>query len=84
MFHTNTWTSPGARVTMQADGNLVVYAVGSRALWHTWTFGDPGSRLVMQDDGNLVVYRPDGRPGVEHPGERAGAAAGLRLPCARA
>ncbi len=76
LFHTHTWTSPGARVIMQTDGNLVVYSVDNRALWHTWTFGNPGSRLVLQDDGNLVVYRPDDRPvwniKVSGPGLRQG------------
>ena len=62
LFHSHTWTSPGAHVIMQTDGNLVVYAVSGQVLWHTWTFGNPGSRLVLQDDGNLVVYRPDNRP----------------------
>lgn len=45
---------PGARATMQADGNFVVYA-GSRAINFTGT-GRPGSHLRLQSDSNLVVY----------------------------
>ena len=50
-------------VAMQADGNLVGYAVvdgGSRVLWAAGTEGDAGARTVMQADGNLVVYSPAG------------------------
>ena len=43
------------RLTMQTDGNVVLYAA-DRALWSTNTQGNPGARLVMQTDGNLVVY----------------------------
>ena len=43
-------------VVMQADGNLVVYADGTRPLWHshTWT---GYAFVVLQDDGNLVLTR---------------------------
>jgi len=41
-------------MSMQTDGNLVLYA-GTRAVWYTGTTGS-GNRLVMQDDGNLIVY----------------------------
>ena len=47
---------PQARLTMQTDGNLVLYARPGRALWSTRTNGTGGAnRLVVQDDGNLVV-----------------------------
>jgi murein DD-endopeptidase MepM/ murein hydrolase activator NlpD len=45
------------RLTMQEDGNLVLYVDRSaRPLWHTHTHGHPGAWAVMQTDGNLVVY----------------------------
>jgi len=55
-------TSP-RKVSMQGDGNLVVYGE-HKARWasHTNSEENRGSRLVMQDDGNLVMYRPDGTP----------------------
>jgi hypothetical protein len=40
----------------QADGNLVVYEVGVRALWASGTAGSSAGQAVMQGDGNLVVY----------------------------
>ena len=49
-------------LTMQADGNLVLYAPGSIPLWASNTAGHGGARLVMQADGNLVVAAPGGRP----------------------
>lgn len=55
-----------ALLTMQGDGNLVMYeyfASGERAyLWDSNTAGNPGASLAMQGDGNLVVYRSDGHP----------------------
>ncbi len=43
------------KVEMQADGNLVVSALG-RALWSSGTYGRPGAVACVQLDGNLVVY----------------------------
>ena len=49
-------------LTMQADGNLVLYAPGSIPVWASNTPGHGGAQLVMQADGNLVVAAPGGRP----------------------
>jgi subtilisin family serine protease len=50
-------------LTLQADGNLVLYSRTGRVLWSTATGGRGASDLVMQDDGNLVLYqRSNGRP----------------------
>jgi hypothetical protein len=47
----------GWRLSMQGDGNLVVY--GPRgASWSTCTERWPGSVAQMQSDGNFVVYGP--------------------------
>ncbi|PYC68375.1 hypothetical protein C7C46_29160 [Streptomyces tateyamensis] len=46
-------------LTMQADGNLVLYTLGGLPLWSTNTNGHPGAYATMQADGNLVVYQPD-------------------------
>ncbi|MFQ1004268.1 fibronectin type III domain-containing protein [Modestobacter sp. SSW1-42] len=42
---------------MQADGNLVVYGPGRRALWHIGVWNRGGNRLRIQADGNAVVYQ---------------------------
>src|SRR6478736_1697962 len=47
-------------LVMQDDGNLVLYAPGSKARWHTNTNGNPGAYTAMQGDGNLVVYSAQG------------------------
>ena len=49
------------RAVQQADGNLVVYAPGSRVLWHAGTYGNGGAHVAMQPDGNLVVSGVSGR-----------------------
>src|SRR5262249_8401136 len=53
-------------VTMQADGNLVVYLAGradpAGSVFSTQTSGRDGQGICLkvQDDGNLVLYRPPG------------------------
>lgn len=45
-------------LTMQTDGNLVLYQTGAGALWSTQTNGTSGQFAIMQNDGNLVLYSP--------------------------
>jgi len=45
-------------LSMQSDGNLVLYAPGHIAIWASHTAGHSGSVLQMQGDGNLVIYAP--------------------------
>lgn len=48
-------------LTLQRDGNLVLYRVSPRApLWDSETDGDVATRATLQGDGNFVVYGPDG------------------------
>ena len=42
-------------LTMQSDGNLVLYNDGV-PVWYSATSGHPGARFVRQDDCNLVIY----------------------------
>ena len=53
-------------VTVQNDGNVVIYGDEGPALWATDTNqeGDVNAdyRLIMQSDGNLVMYDPDQNP----------------------
>lgn len=49
------------RLTMQTDGNLVVYH-GNTATWATHTDKHPGAHLVAQGDGNIVLYDAAGKP----------------------
>ena len=44
------------RLTMQTDGNLVLYNGAGTALWDSHTDHHPGAYAAMQGDGNLVVY----------------------------
>jgi surface antigen len=57
-------TSPNQQyqLTMQGDGNLVLYGRGTGALWSSGTEGHPGAYAVLQaSDGNLVIYGPSGQ-----------------------
>ncbi|UUS31728.1 MULTISPECIES: FG-GAP-like repeat-containing protein [Streptomyces] len=47
--------SATARLTMQADGDLVVSGRAGNVLWSTGTAGNPGATAVLGADGNLVV-----------------------------
>ena len=73
LFPGDSMTSPSGRfeLSMQTDGNLVLYALGaggsSRALWSSGTNGKTVVEAVMQSDGNLVVYGPNKAGGFLNP-----------------
>lgn len=48
-------------LTMQTDGNLVLYGPTYQLVWYQ-VFGQPGTRLVLQNDCNLVLYTSGGAP----------------------
>ena len=71
--------SAHTRLTMQIDGNLVLYSRHTgQSLWNTNTntYG-AGNWATMQTDGNLIVYIPktdaNGKPVYPTPGAGAGA-----------
>jgi hypothetical protein len=49
-------------LTMQTNGNLVLYAPGHVAIWASRTAGHANSILIEQSDGNLVVVAPGNKP----------------------
>jgi hypothetical protein len=49
------------RLTMQDDGNLVLYDVSNRPLWASNTDGKAVEKCIMQVDGNLVLYLYNGQ-----------------------
>jgi len=61
------WTSgspesgpPGSFLTVQSDGNLVVYDAG-KPIWNSQTGGHSGmSKLELTDEGELQLHGPDG------------------------
>jgi hypothetical protein len=54
-------TSGAAKLAMQEDGNLVVYAAGDKPLWASGTNGNPLATLRFQQDGNIVIYSATGK-----------------------
>jgi hypothetical protein len=62
---TNTSTAPKPfKLTMQTDGNLVLYDVNGHAVWasDTQNSGEARHRLIRQSDGNLVIYAKNNEP----------------------
>jgi serine/threonine protein kinase len=56
LYSGQSWQTTTVKMTMQANGDLVLLARGSgRQLWHSNTAGT-GYRAIMQADGNFVVY----------------------------
>ncbi|SDI94076.1 D-mannose binding lectin [Frankineae bacterium MT45] len=55
-------SSPNSRfvLSMQGDGNLVIYDFFHRPMWASNTSGKGVSHLVVQTDGNLVIYNAKG------------------------
>lgn len=57
------------RLTLQHDGNLVLYGSkdDSNATWSTGVHPQGVSFLILQSDGNLVLYAPDGKTAIWSP-----------------
>ena len=56
VLHTGeSWSTNRLRITLGADGNVVIYDQGAMVA-QTSTAGRGGSRLVFQADGHLVLY----------------------------
>ena len=51
-----TSATGGYVLTMQADGNLVLYASDRRILFATYTAGNPDAYLQFQTDGDLILW----------------------------
>lgn len=66
------------RLTMQSDGDVVLYQNGSHAIFQSATAGNHGTYLIMQGDGNLVAYNRVGTP-VFHSGTHGNPGAFLSL-----
>jgi hypothetical protein len=63
LWESGTRGSGGRILSMQHDGNLVMYDASRRhALWATRTTGNPGAFLSVQEDGNVVIYTSSGAP----------------------
>ncbi|WIB65313.1 hypothetical protein [Curtobacterium sp. MCBD17_040] len=58
-WSTRTNGKGGTKLTLQSDGNLVLYTKAGKAIWSTGTYRLSGSgmKLTQQADGNLVLYK---------------------------
>ncbi|HWS36756.1 MAG TPA: LamG-like jellyroll fold domain-containing protein, partial [Actinoplanes sp.] len=61
VWSTGTYPQPGAWLTLQADGNLVVFSSTGTVLWSSNTAGTGAERLFLYDDGDLVLLDSTGR-----------------------
>ena len=52
---------PEVRLTMQADGNLVLYGKNNKVLWATDTFGTPANTMELTNDGTMIVFEESTR-----------------------
>lgn len=54
LWASKTYNNENNFLTMQPDGNLVVYSFKFSPLWQTNTSN--GNFLMIKDNGNLVIY----------------------------
>ncbi|MEU2951594.1 FG-GAP-like repeat-containing protein [Streptomyces xanthochromogenes] len=50
-------TSNSTKLTMQADGNLVITSNANKIIWSANTAGNPGATALVQSDGNITVNK---------------------------
>lgn len=62
LWASDTWKKGGSYLTMQKDGNLVIYIKHAKPIWATNTNGKGGTYIIMQNDGNLVMYKQGKKP----------------------
>ena len=56
----NTSGQAAGYLTLQDDGNLVIYSNMGVAYWATNTAGNPGATFFIQDDRNLILAAANG------------------------
>jgi hypothetical protein len=61
LWSTSTYGYKIRDLSMQADGNLVLYGKDNVPDWSSGTAGNPGAYLVFQTDGNMVIYGSGGQ-----------------------
>lgn len=59
-WSSETWNTVPGIVTMQPDGNFVMYDPAGRALWHTYTWSHPGAYLSVRNNGSIAVNGANG------------------------
>ena len=62
LWATGTDGKDVAFLSMQGDGNLVLYSRNNTPLWWSGTAGQPNLRLIIQTDGNVVIYNQNNQP----------------------
>lgn len=55
-WKSNTYGNPGAYLTMQSDGNLVIYSSSGVALWSSGTSGSGANVATLENDGRIILY----------------------------
>lgn len=56
LWASNTNGLGGTRLTMQSDGNLVLYTSANAAVWSSKSAGSGGNRATIENDGNFAVF----------------------------
>lgn len=62
MWASSTVGSGATTLSMQTDGNLVLYRPGGHAFWAASPHDHTGVKFTLQGDGNGVIYAANGRP----------------------
>lgn len=60
LWASNTNGKGGTRLTMQSDGNLVLYTSANAAVWSSQSAGSGGTRATIENSGNFAVFNASG------------------------
>jgi hypothetical protein len=62
VWQSGTGNRGAARLSMQEDGNLVIYDAEGAPLWASDTADNPGAALVVESGGEMMVCTVDQKP----------------------
>lgn len=60
LWSSGTHGDSGTKLSMQSDGNLVLYTASGRSVWSSKTHRTAAQRLVLHNDGNLTLQTSSG------------------------
>ncbi len=76
IWSSGTQGENGSRLTLQSDGNLVLYTATGEPVWDSNTVGSGADRLALNNDGSLALYQGSSAVWIQNEGNNSGGTGG--------